>query len=411
MVHHGRCNATLLAPPRHHGSCRSKSAFQNLVPTDNLAAMLSQEFFNTLNEIALQLFFSRMVLVGKQFFFTDALLAERTFSPACFRAFVTADMDIFAREKFHHFLQHIFKKLKSAFLSCTQNNVLNTPDIADNPLFALARQFRISSNRSHFVTRHFDFRYHCNKSFGCIFHNFLHLFLRIVAAIFMAFAFNTLRTDFRQFRVFLDFYSPTLVFRQVPVHTVDFIHRHHVKLLFHLVDCHKMAARVEVNTAIRKTRLVGNAHIRSRPFDTVHLFAAFNFSRQELHETLHTVKQSLRSFCRNIHTILPHFQTIAFAVHFHLRVKCQTDVTAILHIEVIAGRAFHFFHKIFSHFLCFRSSRPDFRASFQREFPIADSQTGRGRNHVHAFVVGFFLAACTARSHANSYDSTGKRIK
>ena len=44
--------------------------------------LFGQVFLHALNEIALQLFFGRMVLVGFQTFLADALLAERAFFPA-----------------------------------------------------------------------------------------------------------------------------------------------------------------------------------------------------------------------------------------------------------------------------------------------------------------------------------------
>ena len=61
-----------------------------------------------------------------------------------------------------------------------------------------------------------------DEAVGSVFHDVLHFFLGIEAAVFGTFAVDAFRTDFGQFRVFLDFNAPALVFGEVPVQTVMF---------------------------------------------------------------------------------------------------------------------------------------------------------------------------------------------
>ena len=71
------------------------------------AMFIGQVFLHALNEIALQLFFGRVILVGFQTFLADAFLAERAFFPARFRAFVTTNVNVFAWEERCDFIENI----------------------------------------------------------------------------------------------------------------------------------------------------------------------------------------------------------------------------------------------------------------------------------------------------------------
>ena len=83
MSHVCSSDTAFFTTPRHDGCGRSEAAFEDFIPSDDLFTMLfGQVFLHALNEIALQLFFGRMVLVGFQTFLSDALLAERAFFPA-----------------------------------------------------------------------------------------------------------------------------------------------------------------------------------------------------------------------------------------------------------------------------------------------------------------------------------------
>ena len=57
-----------------------------------------------------------------------------------------------------------------------------------------------------------------------------------------------------------------------------------------------MAARVKHEATVSETRFVFYRNTWSGPCDTVYNNRTFDFCRQQLHECLHTVEQTLRSF-------------------------------------------------------------------------------------------------------------------
>ena len=162
-----------------------------------------------------------MLAVSFDAFRLDTCLALRSTLPTHFRAFVTADMDIFAGEKRCDFIENILQELERFFLSGTQYDVFYPPDDTRCGRFALARQFGICGDCSQLVSRKFDFRNDRDKTVCCLLYHFLDLVLRIKTAIFRSFAIYAFGTDFCQFWVFLDFDTPALVVRQMPMHAVD----------------------------------------------------------------------------------------------------------------------------------------------------------------------------------------------
>lgn len=87
------------------------------------------------------------------------------------------------------------------------------------------------------VSRHINFRYNRNMTFGSISYNFFCFFLCEESTIRLAIIFSrvmsdnrfrSFRTYFSQFRTTLDFDSPSLVFRQMPVETVDVVQSQHI---------------------------------------------------------------------------------------------------------------------------------------------------------------------------------------
>ena len=61
-------------------------------------------------------------------------------------------------------------------------------------------------------------------------------------------------------------------------------------MLLYILYRDEMAARVEHDAAISETRFVFHGHARSRPGNAVNNSLAFDLSRKQLHECLHTVE-------------------------------------------------------------------------------------------------------------------------
>ena len=130
VVHQGSSNATIFATPAHHGCRRSQTALENFVPTDDFFALSGKIFFHALHNVALKFFFGRVFLVGSQTEFLDAFLAFRALLPACLWTFVATDVEIFAREQRHHFVNHVLQELEHVFLARAHHHILNAPNDA-----------------------------------------------------------------------------------------------------------------------------------------------------------------------------------------------------------------------------------------------------------------------------------------
>ena len=99
-------------------------------------------------------------------------------------------------------------------------------------------------------------------TFGSIRYYFLSLFLRIETTIRFAViftgvtsdnCFRSLRTYFRQFRVFLDFQTPTLVFSNMPMETIHIMQSHHINISLHFIYSKEMTTRIKMCATISET--------------------------------------------------------------------------------------------------------------------------------------------------------------
>src|SRR5688572_22684896 len=84
----GRSDTSLCASPRHNSGIWCESAFEDLIPANDLFAFRIEIRFDALNEITLQL-----VLIG-QVFIRHQLLAIGTGFPSCLWAFISTDVDV-----------------------------------------------------------------------------------------------------------------------------------------------------------------------------------------------------------------------------------------------------------------------------------------------------------------------------
>ena len=85
--------------PRHDGRIRSDSTFEDLVPTDDLAALAVDELLDTSDHIALEIMLRSLAVLVYKAKLLDLRLTLRTFLPACLRALIASDVDIFVWEE------------------------------------------------------------------------------------------------------------------------------------------------------------------------------------------------------------------------------------------------------------------------------------------------------------------------
>ena len=90
-------------------------------------------------------------------------------------------------------------------------------------------------------------------------------YLRIIYIVIVYQCLFTFRTDFCQFRIFLDFDSPSLIVRQMPVENVHLVHCQQVDKLVNIVNRYIMAANIQHQSAVNKTGRIFYFYSRNRP--------------------------------------------------------------------------------------------------------------------------------------------------
>ena len=172
-----------------------------------------------------------------------------------------------------------------------------------------ARKFRIGSQCCGCMSRHFNFGNDRNETVGCVLHNFLYFFLRIIASLFFSIvtpwkiiirvsylSLFTIRTYFSQFRVFLYFYSPSLVICQMKMEFIQFIECHQIKKLQHFLFGQKITSYIHHSPTMRETGSIRNADSRNPNLSFVFPVTIINGCRHELQQRLDTIKKSGGSF-------------------------------------------------------------------------------------------------------------------
>ena len=225
-------DTALFTTPWHNSCVRSKSAFEDFIPTDDLTSVVVEEFFDMVDYEALQTFFLAMLIIRFQAQRLDTCLTFRTFFPTYFRTFVTTYMNIFWREDFNQFSIYVFEEFQYLIVSGTKHIFRYSPL---SPYFVRATgtsQFGISGKGSLHVSRKIDFGNNCDITFGSISYYFFRLLLGIEATVRFAVVFTGVTSDdcfcslgtyFCQLRIFLDFQTPTLVFGNMPVKTIHIV--------------------------------------------------------------------------------------------------------------------------------------------------------------------------------------------
>ena len=260
----GGSDSACLAAPAHHRSVGSQSALEDFVPADDLAPAGVQVALDAADEVALQ-----RVLVG-QALSGDARLALGAFVPARFGALVAPDVDVLAGEERQDLIQNTFEKAKYRVVAGAVDVVEHAPPGGDGLLLARTAQLGIGREGRTGVARKLNFRNHRDVPRRRIGHDFAHLVLGVESAVARAVeALVAVGADLRgiapgsdlgEARVALDFDAPSLVFGEVPVKAVHFVLGHQVEVALDEIHVKKVAADVEVHSAVGKSRLVAHGH-------------------------------------------------------------------------------------------------------------------------------------------------------
>ena len=311
----GRFNATGFPSPRHHRGVRSQTAFQDFIPANHAASVLGEELLGFVYHVALQILFLRVLAVALDAQRLDTCLTLRTSLPLHLRTFVATHMDVFRREDVDDFRQHILDEPDGLVVTRTKHVVGNTPHAPHFIRTARTSQFRISRQRRLHVTRKVDFRNDRDIAFRRVSHDFPGLFLRIETAVRLAVILARVTSDhrlaafgadFRQLGILLDFDTPSLVFRQMPVEAVDVMQGQHVDVRLDFIHAEHVAAHIEHHATVAEARRVVDFHRRqfhgSCPF----------MHRHRLAERLDAIEHTRFRRSGNLHLAVVHLQPVRF---------------------------------------------------------------------------------------------------
>src|SRR5690349_4798233 len=104
------------------------------------------------------------------------------------------------------------------------------------------------------MARHLYLRNNCNMPFGSVGNHILYLILRVKATIANAVVARsgimtddssiTVCANFREFRIFFYFHSPTLVVGEMPVESIHLMKRNEVDVLLYKIHVKKVTRNV-----------------------------------------------------------------------------------------------------------------------------------------------------------------------
>ena len=203
-----RCgNSSFHASPALNHSIGRNSSFQNFIPSNNLSSFRVEVLRHFFNEPCLQLRFV-FQSVGM-----NSLLTFIAMLPTEFRRFVSANVNVLAREKCTDFVHYVFQKLNSAVVPCAINVFEHAPFRFNRNTLACATEPRVGANSSNRMTGHFYFRNNGHVSCLSISNNVFDLLLRVIAFAHVISEFiHSVRTKTRKLWIFFYFNAPALVF-------------------------------------------------------------------------------------------------------------------------------------------------------------------------------------------------------
>ena len=178
--------------------------------------------------------------------------------------FVAADVDVFRRKKFHHFVQHRFQKCQRRVLSGAVNILEYAPVVRHLHGFTGAPQPRVGRQGCSAVARELDFRNDFDVALGRIGDDIADLLLGIKPAVLAAICLRAPCALLGQFGVGIDFNAPPLVFRQVPMQHAHFVQRQQIDGALHKFRFHKMPATIQQQSPVAESGRIGKVAARQR---------------------------------------------------------------------------------------------------------------------------------------------------
>ena len=236
------------------------------VPNGDLATFRPKVGADFVDEVGLQLAIRRELQALVH------LLALLVVLPCRGGAFVTADVDVLRGENVHQFVEDVLHKAHGFGVGHVEHvGEHPTPRFHAVRAARIAGELRVGGHGSREVAGHVDLGNHLDVAFGGVGDDVFQLSTRVEVG-----AVGTIRpvsavlhggdvgvgrhgTDRGQPRIFFHFPTPTLVFGEVEVELVEFVHRHEVEHAFDLVDAEKVAGHVEHEAAIGEARAVGDS--------------------------------------------------------------------------------------------------------------------------------------------------------
>ena len=121
-------DTTRYATPRVYCGIGGKTAFENLVPTDNLTSLAVEELLGVVDYEALEIHLGTVLLVAFDAELLDARLTFGAFLPLCLGALVATNVNILRGENIYYLGEYVLDKSESSIVTCAEY-VSDTPHI------------------------------------------------------------------------------------------------------------------------------------------------------------------------------------------------------------------------------------------------------------------------------------------
>ena len=263
--------------------------------------------------------------------FLHALPAKRAFLPESFLRLISSQMNISRGEDCHHFVQNILQKCKGAVVSGTVNHSRISSAQARNDsnvtIHHRASQLRIGSQCGVAVGGHIYFGDNLYLAVGSVCHHFLDVFLRIESSDRSGFSrfgvtaeiernIHTVHSPcahFRQAGIFLDFYPPAVIIREVEMKRIDFEHAHAVDDTQHVLFGNEEAGGIQHQCPIAEARFILNGYRGNAPLDILNPTVAFDSRRQQQADGLQCIEKAFYIRCFYLYLLRSNLQLVGFA--------------------------------------------------------------------------------------------------
>ena len=241
--------------------------------------MLHDDVFHSPNEVPMQFFHILVALLLHQRLTFIAL------RPIVEHHFITTYINIWRREKVRQLLDDIFDNAVVAFFSYTPHIVEFT---TSRRLIGMCTTSHITkdSRGRKCMSRKVKFRNNHHVPLLGISYQLFHLLLSIVTTI----SFRTREIGRRnqfiltspspftsQFRILLDFDSPTVVIGQMQMKLIEFMERHPVDVSFQIIQFEKGSRYIEHESTITETRCILYRYYLHGVFLQTKMFTGIDF--------------------------------------------------------------------------------------------------------------------------------------